>query len=88
MLGGGWRESGKPEPTPINQFEELAVRHRSLKISATTPRPIQNIKSVEQTFQDNSFSSLQSEEFFDTEPVAHIDDGSDKRNMAAFDLKH
>ena len=28
-----WKESGEPEPTPINEVEELAMRHRNLTSS-------------------------------------------------------
>ena len=74
-----WRESGEPEPTPINNVEELAMRHRRLTSSSSTTH---QQKSPTNGEKDQSESS--DDEFFDPAPPNHSDDESDERNMATF----
>ena len=78
-----WRESGDPEPTAINEVEELAMRHRKLTSSSTTSFVQPANTSNEQKSNDDS--SLSSDEDFCV--ADHSSDESDDRIMAAFDTK-
>ena len=79
-----WKESGEPEPTAINEVEELAMRHRKLTSSSTSfLRPENTRNGIEKNSGDDEFSSS-SEEEVDKAP-GRSDDESDERNMAIFE---
>ena len=78
-----WKESGEPEPTPINEVEELAMRHRNLTSSTTSfLQPSNTCNGTESNRWDDESSLPSEEEVY--EVPAHSDDESNERNMAIF----
>ena len=79
-----WKESGEPEPTAINEVEELAMRHRKLTSSTTSFLQPENTRNGIEKNSGDDESSLSSEEEVYEAP-GRSDDESDERNMAIFE---